>query len=262
MLGCVKSLSERNTPADDPRQLAWHFSKTYFALRLGLAALAFSFPLFLWWYGKLVHGLDMQASMSAYFWAAADAKQCAAFPMRTFFAGYLFAIASGLFLYSGLTHLENWLLNAAGVSAALVAIYPEALGGRESAVNTCAAVKEWATGPGDPLQTHFVAAVVLFALLALVAWRCAGQSLKYLPEAAKDKEPLYRRAYLVLAAAMGFGPLFAIGVLRFVDFPNAAFFAEWLGIWTFGAYWAVKTRELQLSRLDRQPEAAVENAKA
>ncbi len=77
-----------NTPPPSPDELRQHFSATYFPLRLALAALAFVFPVFLYLWAKLVHGLPLQPSMSAYFFAA-DATQCADFPMRTFFAAGL-----------------------------------------------------------------------------------------------------------------------------------------------------------------------------
>ena len=84
-------------PAKDPRELWKHFSDTYFSLRLGLAVLAFAFPFVLYGLGKFL-GLDLQPSMSAYFWAA-TAEQCASFPMRTIFVGFLVAIGAGLYLY-------------------------------------------------------------------------------------------------------------------------------------------------------------------
>ena len=111
----MKMLSNTPPPRDS-RELWKHFSDTYFALRVGLAALAFAMPLALYLYGRFRHGLDLQPSMSAYFWAAA-ADQCATFPMRTIFVGFLFAIGVGLFLYKGLTPLENYTLNAAAICA-------------------------------------------------------------------------------------------------------------------------------------------------
>jgi hypothetical protein len=142
----MKMLSN-NPPPTDSRELWRHFSDTYFSLRMGLALLAFAMPFVLYLYGKFIHGLELQPSMSAYFWAAANG-QCATFPMRTIFVGFLFAIGVGLYVYKGLTPLENSLLNAAAVCAALVAIYPERLSSAEAAgdqrvaqlFNSCPAV--------------------------------------------------------------------------------------------------------------------------
>jgi len=251
-------------PPKDTKTLFKNFADTYFSLRAGLVVLAFSMPLVLYGYGKLRHGLDLQPSMSRYFWAAA-ADQCAAFPMRTVFVGFLFAIGVGLYLYKGLTQLENTLLNLAAVCAALVAIYPERLSVEEAATDqglaqvlqNCPAVQAWAEVPALPI--HYVAAVVLFALLAAVAWFCASKSLEYLPpdqDAAK-----FRRIYQAIAIAMVAFPVAGFVIAYIFGFASRKiFFIEAAGIWTFGVFWAVKSRELALSRLQSDPDEAVGHA--
>ena len=259
----MKMLSNTPPPSDS-RELWKHFSDTYFSLRFGLALLAIAMPFVLYLYGKFWHGLDLQPSMSAYFWAATK-DQCATFPMRTIFVGFLFAIGVGLYVYKGLTHLENSLLNAAAICAALVAIYPERLSVTEAAVDQrmtqlfehCPAIKAWATLPSLPI--HYTAAVILFVLLAIVAWHCANKSLEYLP--AEHDPAKFRRIYRGIAIAM---ILFPVSGLAFAFLFGAAsdkvFFIEAAGILTFGAYWAVKSYELALSRLEKDPDKAFENA--
>jgi len=245
-------------------ELAKYFSDTYFSLRAGLAAVAFAMPLVLYFYGRLRHGLDLQPSMSAYFWAAAK-DQCATFPMRTLFVGFLFAIAAGLYVYKGFTELENWLLNLAAVCAGLVAIFPERISLTEAGetprvaqlFDNCPAVKAWAMLPSYPV--HYIAAVTLFVALALVAWFCADKTLKYLPP---DQDPKkFRRRYRAIAFLMilfpivGFVLAFLFGVAS-----DKVFFIEAAGIWTFGGYWIVKSRELALSRLEKDPAMARHHA--
>jgi len=251
-------------PPKDPKTLWKNFSDTYFSLRMGLAVLAFAMPLVLFGYGKVRYGLDLQPSMSRYFWAAA-ADQCASFPMRTILVGFLFAIGAGLYLYKGLTQLENTLLNLAAVCAAVVAIYPERLSvegaatdqGLAQVFQSCPAVMALADVPVFPI--HYVAAVVLFVLLAAVAWFCAGNSLEYLPpdqDAAK-----YRRLYKGIAVAMVTFPILGFVVAYIFGFASSKIFViEAAGIWTFGAFWAVKSRELSLSRLQADPQVAVGHA--
>jgi len=246
------------------RELSQHFSDTYFSLRVGLALLAFALPFVLYLYGKLRHGLDLQPSMSAYFWAAAKG-QCATFPMRTIFVGFLCAIGVGLYAYKGLTDLENSLLNAAGFCAVLVASYPEPLSKAQAAsdprvsqlFDNCPAVKEWANLPSLPI--HYVAAVLLFVFLAIVAWRCANKSLEYLP---LDNDPeKFRRTYNAIAIAMILFPIPGAAVaFLFGAASEKVFFIEAAGVVTFGVYWAVKTYELSRSRLERDPIGALENA--
>lgn len=251
-------------PAQDSQELAKHFSDTYFTLRSGLALLAFLMPFVLYLYGKFPHGLDMQPSMSAYFWAAGDG-QCATFPMRTIFVGFLFAIGVGLYVYKGLTPLENTLLNAAAICASLVAIFPERLSLAEAASDqrverlfeNCPAVKEWAALPSLPV--HNTAAVILFVLLAIVAWFCAYKSLEYLPVGRNPEE--FKRTYRGIAVAMLLFPISGL-VLSFLFGVGSSkiFFIEAAGILTFGAYWSVKSYELALSRLERDPVAALQHA--
>lgn len=256
-----------NTPPMKNAQALWaHFSDTYFSLRVGLAALAFAFPLVLYFYGRYRYGLDLQPSMSAYFFAA-TAQQCASFPMRTLFVGFLFAIGVGLYLYKGITAFENVLLNIAGVCAAMVAIFPERLSAADAQTDPrlrqlfedCPAVLQWAQTPqGPPL--HYIAAVLLFVMLAVVAWACAYKTLEYLP-AGKGDVNRFRRSYRVIAVLMLLFPLTG-GVLTLTlsDMSTYVFFVEAAGVWTFGAYWAVKSRELSLSKLENNPEEAVRNS--
>jgi hypothetical protein len=252
-------------PEDEPKELWRHFSDTYFSLRVGLAALAFAFPLVLYAYGKLRHGLDLQPSMSAYFWAA-SADQCAAFPMRTIFVGFLCAIGVGLYAYKGLTPLENLLLNGAGLCAALVAIFPERIGPEEAASDPrlarlfkdCPAVEAWAHQPALPI--HYPAAVLLFVLLAIVAWFCAYKSLKYLPAGVDAVR--YRRLYRSIALAMLVFPLPGAALAYLLGLKASwVFFVEAAGVVTFGMYWTVKSREMALSRLERAPDEAVHHAR-
>ncbi|MDR4459052.1 MAG: hypothetical protein MRJ67_00785 [Nitrospirales bacterium] len=259
----MKMLSNTPPPRDS-RELSKHFSDTYFSLRLGLALLAFTMPFVLYLYGKFWHGLDLQPSMSAYFWAATK-DQCATFPVRTIFVGFLFAIGVGLYVYKGLTGLENTLLNAAAICAALVAIYPERISVTEAASDqrvaqlfeSCPAVKAWATLPSLPI--HYTAAVILFVLLAIVAWFCANKSLEYLPA---DHDPdKFRRIYRGIGIAMVLFPVLGIAVAFLLGFASdKIFFIEAAGILTFGVYWVIKSHELALSRLERDPVEALQHA--
>ena len=67
------------------------FSATYFSLRWGMVAVAASLPFVLWFGGRLVYGIPLCPSMSAYY------HTC----MRNWFVGFLFAAAACLYLYKG-----------------------------------------------------------------------------------------------------------------------------------------------------------------
>lgn len=258
------NMLSNTAPPGDSTELWKHFSDTYFSLRVGLASLGFAMPFVLYLYGKLGHGLDLQASMSAYFWAAGQ-DQCATFPVRTIFVGFLFAIGVFLFAYKGLTPLENTLLNFAAVCAALVAIFPERLSLGEAASDprvaqlfeNCPAVKAWAALPSWPV--HYIAAVLLFVSLAVVVWFCAEKSLDYLP--VDHDAAAFRRAYRAIAVAMILFPAPGLAVAFLFGVPaDKVFFIEAAGILTFGVYWSVKSYELHLSCLESDPGKALKHA--
>ncbi len=261
----LMAMLSNNPPAKDSRELSKHFSDTYFSLRVALALFALSLPLVLWLYGQYGQGLELRTSMSAYFWAAAKGSQCATFPMRTIFVGFLFAIAICLYAYKGLTPLENTLLNLAAFCAFLVALFPVPLvpddAGRDPQVAqlfaACPAVKAWA---GDThLPIHFPAAIAVFVLLAAVAWFCADKSLEYLP--AGRNAARFRRAYKLIAIAMLLFPVSGLVVAYVLRAASDwLFFIEAAGVITFAIYWIVKTRELSLSRLEYDPATALEFA--
>lgn len=240
-------LMNNEPPPADAQALWRHFSETYFSLRFGLAVLAFSFPAFLYFWGRFVHDLPLQPSMIAYFFAArasaeAGALQCAEFPMRTFLVGGLCAIAAGLHLYKGLTRQENTLLNFAAICVLLVAVFPERITGKDLAgdervmqlVKDCPAVLEWADRQPD-LPIHFTAAAAPFVLLGIVAWQCACHSLSYLPVHQNHREPMLRSADRVLAVLMFLCPVtgFVLAALL-ARCSSVVFFVEMAGIWTFG----------------------------
>ena len=115
MLSALRKRQE--LPAD---RLAAHVFSTYASVRYGTAAIAFAFPLVLV-FGGWFKGIQLQPSMSAYYWVASGAEYP---PMRIWFVGILFVVAAFLYLYKGFTPLENYALNVAGVCALGVALVP------------------------------------------------------------------------------------------------------------------------------------------
>src|SRR5918997_1425101 len=99
--------------------LLTHVFDTYHWLRVGIAVIAFGFPLWLWAFGKW-HGLPLQGSMSAYYWAAIEGDP----PVRVWFVGWIFAIGSFLILYKGYSLREDWALNLAALCLIGVALFP------------------------------------------------------------------------------------------------------------------------------------------
>jgi hypothetical protein len=103
--------STRAPIVDD--ELLRSIKETYRVLRLGLGWSAIFLPLTLWLVG-LARGVSLQGSMSAYYHT----------DTRDVFVGVLFAAGAGLYLYRGFSRIENWMLNAAGLFAIGVALFP------------------------------------------------------------------------------------------------------------------------------------------
>ena len=96
-----------------------HIQATYFNLRVGIGVMALLLPLLLWIGGKVLFGLPLQSSLSAYYHT----------DMGNVFVGVLFTIGTFLHLYKGYPIKtpflsENRALDAAGICALGVALFP------------------------------------------------------------------------------------------------------------------------------------------
>lgn len=220
----------------DQGALREHMFATYIMLRYGLAALGFAFPLLLWLGGKVAYGIDLRPSMSHYYFAPyPDDLQNTTFPMRVWFVGLLFAIGVGLYLYKGFTNWENIALNLAGVFAVLVAVFPMNI----ACTANCGA------------SAHGTFAILLFLCLAFVSIFCARATLDYLSAERPGLRKMFLRSYQLLGVLMLVSPLAAL-LLTFATNHRSPFifFAEAFGVWSFAAYWWVKSREMALSRAE------------
>ncbi|WP_316149593.1 hypothetical protein [Cupriavidus sp. BIC8F] len=237
-------------------QVEDHVQNTYKSLRLGLAVLAIALPVLLYGIGKGLYGLELQRSMSAYFFAA-TARQCSLFPLRTVFVGVLCAISVGLYLYKGFSWQENLALNAAGIFGTCVALFPERLDPDDARLvglfRACPDLVAVAAAQQGAMPVHFLAAGAMFACLAYVAIFRAKDTLQYLPlektdDARERRKRRYARTYRALGGLMVAFPLVGL-VLSWVMGQRyaAVFFVEAAGIWTFGAYWIVKSKEMARS---------------
>jgi hypothetical protein len=145
------------------KDLTNQITATYKMLRLGLAVMAFAFPLLLWIGGHLIAHLPLAGSMSAYYHASDFLHPEQGPPgegvMRNEFVGILFAVGVLLFAYQGYSRLEDYALNLAGVLALGIALFP----------------MRWPTKPNDsPFSLHGTCAILFFACIVYVCiWRAA-----------------------------------------------------------------------------------------
>lgn len=213
-------------------KLQSHVFSTYITLRYGMAILAMVFPLFLYAYGNLFHGLPLQDSMSAYYWAPDPGSS----PVRVWFIGGLFALGAFFYLYKGFGWRENLALNLASVMAVGVAYFP----------------MEWADKGVDADQLftlHGFCAIAMFSCLAYVAWFCSHDTLPHLSD--KDLVRKYVIYYRITSAMMLLSPITAFVLTAILKASGAyVFFIELVGIWAFSAYWILKSSELKTSHAE------------
>jgi hypothetical protein len=220
------SLKPKPEPVE-PDQLREHVLRTYFSLRYGIATVGIALPLVLWFGGQYGAGIPLRDSMSAYYYAEGPLGQ----GMRDWFVGGLFLVGGCLYLYKGFSRAENYLLNAAGIFAVLVALVP-------------AKWEEGGKSFGSEYHNYF--AIGFFLCIAAVATFCAEETLSLLSESAGNKlKHTYR----------------GIGVLMFVSMVAAAliddqrwkFWVEICGVFCFAAYWWIKS--VELGKSEAQGEA-------
>jgi hypothetical protein len=204
---------------------------TYMNLRMGIAILAIVLPITLWIGGSLLADLPLQDSMSAYYHSGAGA-------MRDVFTGFLFAIGVSLWLYKGVTWLEDIALNLAAFFLLMVALFP----------------MEWDCGSAcSRFSLHGICAVIFFCIIAYVCIFRASDTLSLISDEAKVTG--YMKVYRLLGIAMVISPLIAV-LLTLILQPGTKarsfiFFAETAGVYVFALYWIIKTREIARSGYQR-----------
>ena len=236
-----------------PRPISEQIQGTYFRIRFIVAIIGLLFPVILYFGGRMNH-FGLRGSMSAYYWATEKApcpcgdkpersgkciqieknsdeeKACFALPaateagsMRSYFVGFLFAVGAILFANKGYSRREDILLNIAGVSAWMIALFP----------------MPW-TGKPEPLAwVHFTAAIIFFLAIASVAAFCSHATVKLINDPTQRK--VYMSAYWFFAVSMIAAPTAAY-ILNRKEHP--IYWVEFCGIWAFAAYWIVKGIEM------------------
>ncbi|MFO0581200.1 MAG: hypothetical protein U0229_02915 [Anaeromyxobacter sp.] len=224
----------------DPEALAHHVSRSYGTLRLGIGLIAVALP-FVLVLGALAHGVNVQDSISAYYHAHLPSDDPRGHDlagqgvMRDGFEGILWTLGVFLCLYRGYGRRENIALNVAGVLLVVVALVPMG----------------WTAADGTgPFSLHGAAAILFFLFIAYVCIFRSSDTLPLIGDTALRER--YRRWYRVNGVLMVVLPLsvFVLGWLIPRSARMAILLVECAGIWTFAAYWLVKTRELGKSDAD------------
>jgi hypothetical protein len=215
-------------------ELQEHMLWTYYGLRVGLAAIGIALPILVLLAGGVLHDVWLEPSLSAYYHTP---PRLLWFTTRDILVGGLLAASACLYLYKGFSNKENIALNLAGVFAVFVALLPTAAAGQPS---------------GAVSKLHGTSAVLFFLCIAYVSLFRSGDTLHLLSPA---KRGPYERLYKATGMAMIASPLAAV-VLSFVLTPASpvttlTFWVETFGVWSFAAYWIIKTREMRESHAER-----------
>lgn len=222
---------------------------SYRELRMWVGILALLFPVLLIGWGRL-WGIEVQQTMSNYYYAP-DAKGSAElfrasldmFPVRLWFCGILFIVGFFLHKYHGFSKWEDILLSAAGWFAIGVAVFPMSIDGRNE--------YDFVTKPlhlPPQVSLHGIFAVLAFLSIGIVIVFFANATLSKLKHPEPVKYKLLKAAYLVIAAGMVGG--IGYSIIENMLHPEGVFVlrAEWVGVWSFAAYWFVKNYELDRVR--------------
>lgn len=160
------------------------------------------------------------------------------FTTRDLFVGGLFAVGACLYLYKGFSTRENVALNLAGVFALCVAVLPAAA---------------THTDRGLVSVLHGTSAVLFFLCLAYVCLFRSNDTFHLLPSA---KRARYARSYFWVGLAMITSPLAAVALSFVIEpisrFRTLIFWVETLAVWTFAAYWIIKTGEMRETKAERR----------
>lgn len=188
-------------------------ARSYLYLSLGIGLIAALLPLLLMWRG----GYRVHDSISSYYTIDIGSS-------RDVLVGSLCAVGVFLFLFHGLSKLENWLLNVAGSAIIAVALIPMTV--------------------SELLHRGF--AILFFVLIGIVAICLSKGRIRHIPH--KRSRRFFTSAYTAAGAAMIVLPL-SIAALQFIPggrFNHYMFWIECAAIWSFSIYWFLKTAEYRL----------------
>ena len=181
---------------------------TYRQLRRALYIAAFALPCVL----VAVGGGHVKSSISAYY----DDPG----PERDIFVGTLCAVGVGILVYKGFKRPENRALNISGVMVFGVALIPH--------------TSKWPawlpTG-----SSHGICAVIFFLGIIYVCIAHANDTIEL------TGMKWLGSTYKILGCLIALLPV----AILLLSPPNKKFWAESAAIWVFGAYWWLKTHELE-----------------
>ena len=185
-------------------------ARSYLYLSLGIGVIAALLPILL----MLAGGYHAHNSISSYYTNDIHSS-------RDILVGSLCAVGVFLFLFHGLSHVENWLLNFAGAAVIAVALIPMTV---------------------SPFM-HRGFAIIFFSLTGVVAIFLSKGRIEHISRTRTRR--WFKRAYTAVGIAMIVVPAIA-AAQQFFGNPNWMFLTEFAAIASFSIYWFLKTLEYHL----------------
>ena len=195
---------------------------SYLQLRRNIGYFGVALPISLILGGGLLFGVEIQSSISAYYYTG----------MRGIFVGILWAIGVFLFSYKGYSKEDNWVANIAGISATLVALFPTDPPGSTGPLSSTALLHFSSAGV-------FLLSLAYFSLFLFV--KTDHQSC--ISEQKRVRNSIYRFCgYIIIAA------LLLLGVFNILPEDVRAslapldpvFWLEAIAVFAFSGSWFVK----------------------
>ena len=197
-------------------------------LRRVIGIIAILHPVVLYVGGKLIFNIDLQPSMSHYYWTG----------MSDVFVGIITATGVFLLCYRGYARHDHIVSLVAGISAILVALFP---------VPPIIADQLSSTQKYVGL-VHGAAAIVF---LSSIAYFCLVLFVRHVPDGMPSTEKKKRNLCYKIFGYIIVACIIAVIIYAAVPFINAklsdipfVFWLEVIAFWSFGAAWLIKGQAL------------------
>ncbi|WP_373522964.1 hypothetical protein [Aquiflexum sp.] len=194
---------------------------TFQRLRKSVGFLAFTLPLILLIYAAVFGECKtIQYSLSDYYYTASG----------DVFVGVILSISFFLIAYKGYDRVDQWLTNAAGFCAVLVALLPAGQNMNEQC--SVRDVEEFAWRS----TAHNVLAVLFFLILAYMSYFQFTKTSGNMTIQKVDRNKIYRICAIFMIVALALIPIFSVISI----FPKVIFWMEWVAMAAFGFSWLTK----------------------
>lgn len=194
----------------------------YRTLRLLIGAIAFTLPFLVTWIAD-----ESLTSISASYYTGA----------RDFFVGWMFVIGALMLAYNGHRPRESVASKIAGLAAVIVALFPTACDDCVDDLNA---------------KIHFVAAVVLFGILAYFCFGPFRQNTKRQPGKKGRRSKIYFLCGIVIVLCLASAIILKWFFPELADAIDAFYWAETVALIAFGIAWVVAGKTIPSLLVDKQ----------